>query len=452
VNSSFSDNFYRPIVFNEVKRTVWPPSWLGHTPFAFWLMEVVRPSILVELGTHTGNSFSAFCQAATYLNYQPSCFAIDTWEGDPHAGLYGEEVFSDLSKYIESNYRNFATLLRSTFNDSLDKFSDGTIDILNIDGYHTYEATKENFESWLPKVKRDGIILIHDTNVRTLDFGAWKFWEEIKDSYPSFSFLHGHGLGVVCLDQNLKPGLKELFSKDEEQISDIRNFFSNLGSIPEGRAHQESLKSKVASLEAEKNNLSEQLSSVSSERDKFATELHEVGADRGAIESKLHQAGAERGELERRLHEAGADRGRIESRLHEVGAENSKLLIERLELQSENNSLKLNLKQQAKKISELLVNLENEAAECGMWRDFVKGRLGQDVNEARFNLDALLESNQIGLKWKDVVSSRLGDNLEQASELLHQFFVSHIQMNSKGHREIAFVKEKVRPIVNKFRS
>src|SRR4051794_21305918 len=44
-------------------RLVEPSAWLGHVPFALWLVAAIRPRIIVELGVHTGNSYCAFLQA-----------------------------------------------------------------------------------------------------------------------------------------------------------------------------------------------------------------------------------------------------------------------------------------------------------------------------------------------------------------------------------------------------
>src|SRR5262249_50019428 len=118
--------------------TVWP--WHQHIPFGMFLVDVLRPRLVVELGVHAGDSYCAFCQAVRALDLDTKCYGIDTWRGDPHSGHYGEEVFDDLRAHHDPLYGTFSTLVRGTFDDGLGQFSDHTIDLLHIDGYHAYEA------------------------------------------------------------------------------------------------------------------------------------------------------------------------------------------------------------------------------------------------------------------------------------------------------------------------
>lgn len=58
-----------PIAFTMPHRLV-QSAWLGHIPFAFWLIHAHRPRVLVELGTHNGASYAAFCQAIAELELE----------------------------------------------------------------------------------------------------------------------------------------------------------------------------------------------------------------------------------------------------------------------------------------------------------------------------------------------------------------------------------------------
>src|SRR4051794_20957219 len=86
-------------------RLVEPGNWLGHVPFAFALVASLRPAVTVELGTHSGNSFFALCQAMAAERPIGRAFAVDTWKGDEHAGWYAEEVFAEVWMFNERHFR-----------------------------------------------------------------------------------------------------------------------------------------------------------------------------------------------------------------------------------------------------------------------------------------------------------------------------------------------------------
>jgi hypothetical protein len=188
-----------PIVFDQPRRIASYPFWVEHIPFAFFLVDCLRPRLLVELGVQSGNSFNAFCQAVRALGAGTRCYGVDTWRGDEHSGSYGEDIFADLQAYQQREYGDFASLLRMTFDQALPYFSDGSVDLLHIDGYHTYEAVRQDFDNWLPKMSDRGVIVLHDIAVRERGFGVWRLWDEISPRYPSLAFHHGNGLGVLAV-------------------------------------------------------------------------------------------------------------------------------------------------------------------------------------------------------------------------------------------------------------
>jgi hypothetical protein len=187
-------------------------AWYGHIPFAHWIVGVLKPRTVVELGTQHGVSYSALCEAVVRNGLTSRCYAIDTWRGDDQAGYYGEQVYWDLRRFNDEHYNDFSELLRCTFDEALPYLSDASVDLLHIDGLHTYEAVRHDFENWRPKLSDGAVVLFHDTNVRERDFGVWRLWEELRVQFPSFEFLHGHGLGLLAVGSSVPPGRSALLA------------------------------------------------------------------------------------------------------------------------------------------------------------------------------------------------------------------------------------------------
>mgnify|MGYP003575347360 CR=1 FL=1 len=204
-------------------------AWIEHAPFAFWLTEALRPRRFVELGSHYGYSYFAFCQAIEHLGIGTAAYAIDTWKGDEHAGFYGDAVYEAVLA-INQRYAGFSRLNRATFFEAAEYFADESIDLIHIDGRHFYEDVRQDYKSWLPKLTKNAIVLFHDTNVRERDFGVWKFFEELSEKHPSFQFNHGNGLGVLALG-DIPERLKALFAANDSEVDQIRLIYSSLGGL-----------------------------------------------------------------------------------------------------------------------------------------------------------------------------------------------------------------------------
>jgi len=293
--------------------------WLGHVPFGMYLIDVLRPNALVELGTHQGVSYSALCQAVKELGLQTRCYAIDTWQGDAHSGFYGSEVLTDLEEYHNPLYGAFSHLIQSTFDEALEYFPDHTFDLLHIDGFHTYQAVKQDFEKWLPKLTDRGVVLLHDINVRERDFGVWKLWEELKLRFPHFEFVHSHGLGVVAVGGRYPDELDQLFQCPPEEETRIRSFFSYLGARIEVAQELKTLKSASH----------EQSGIQGSWQEQARRTEKEIASQRAAYEAQVRRTEKEmvaqkasyEAELARRSEELRKVRATYEKEIHDQNKE-----------------------------------------------------------------------------------------------------------------------------------
>lgn len=205
-------------------------TWADHIQFGYDIVEAVRPELLVELGTQAGMSYFTFCQSMKENDIEGLCYAVDTWEGEEHTGKYDDSTWELVSTHNRENYPGFSYLMRMFFEDARGHFADESIDLLHIDGLHTYDAVKADFDTWYEKVKPGGIILFHDIKARIKDFGVWRFWDEIEDQYPTFYFKHGFGLGVLR-----KPGgepndselMRLLFESTPGEQAQLRRFYEH---------------------------------------------------------------------------------------------------------------------------------------------------------------------------------------------------------------------------------
>ncbi len=210
-----------------------PTSWGGHIPFMISLVSTLQPSCFVELGSYAGASFFAACQAIRNQGISCDAVAVDLWEGDHQTGFYPEKVHNNFKHLLNEHYKDFARFIRSDFDQAATQFADNSIDLLHIDGLHTYEAVKNDFLTWKPKLTSNATVIFHDTTVMRDDFGVYKFWEEIKEETVSFNFQHTHGLGILAFgseeENPIVTILKQVHELGCEEIFELH--FARMGQL-----------------------------------------------------------------------------------------------------------------------------------------------------------------------------------------------------------------------------
>ena len=134
-------------------------AWTGHGLFAMKLVESLNPKVTVDLGVDYG--FSTFCLAYPQIG---NVYGIDWFQGDEHAG------YRDTYPLIDNLYQE----VKQSFGISNIEFIKGDfeevaktwnkpIDILHIDGFHSYEAVTNDFINWTKFCHEESIVLFHDT-------------------------------------------------------------------------------------------------------------------------------------------------------------------------------------------------------------------------------------------------------------------------------------------------
>jgi predicted GH43/DUF377 family glycosyl hydrolase len=183
-------------------------AWVGHRGFAEWLVGQFKDPKIVELGVDYG--FSTFVFANSLKGTNGKIYGIDLFEGDVHAG--SRNTYLSVKNNIRLHDLKNIEIIVGDFADVSQSWNE-PLDILHVDGLHTYDAVKSDFTNWSRHVKDDGIILFHDICVS--EFGVKDFFKELADEYKLF-FTHWYGLGIFTKNRVLYDTIRATFSNVQE--------------------------------------------------------------------------------------------------------------------------------------------------------------------------------------------------------------------------------------------
>ena len=150
-----------------------------------------NPRVVIEIGTAKGGTLFLLSRVAAP---NAKIISIDLPDG-PFGGGYPE--------WRMPLYRSFARddqeihLIRAdshspeTIQQVEKILEDAEIDFILIDGDHTYEGVREDFETYTPYVKNSGIVAFHDIveNTNDMIWQVHRFWEEIKQGFEHMEIV-----------------------------------------------------------------------------------------------------------------------------------------------------------------------------------------------------------------------------------------------------------------------
>lgn len=114
--------------------------------------------IMAEIGVYRGVS------TALFSGYARRVFAVDSWLTNPDYHelgpdlLEGAEILFDQMLLLHPNVVKMKGLSHLI----AEAFGNESLDMIYIDGDHSEKAFRLDMESWVPKVKKGGVISGHD--------------------------------------------------------------------------------------------------------------------------------------------------------------------------------------------------------------------------------------------------------------------------------------------------
>lgn len=189
-------------------------AWTGHRQFAEWLVQNTISDIVVDLGVDYGYSTFVFANILQNINPNSLVYGIDLFGGDPQTGI--RYTYDSVINLMQSNNLSNMRVLQGEFS-AISQSWTTPINILHIDGYHTYDAVRNDFHNWAKFVPDDGIVLFHDVSVQ--EFGVKDFFRELSGGYKLY-FTHSYGLGIYTKNE-------DLYNKIITEFSNVYDFNTN---------------------------------------------------------------------------------------------------------------------------------------------------------------------------------------------------------------------------------
>jgi predicted O-methyltransferase YrrM len=175
------------------------------------LVREVKPARIMEIGTAKGATLLCWCRIAT-----KQVISVDL-EGGIHGGGYPpakKKLYREFTAgrpgvrldLFQENSQEMATRKK------VEGVLNGEkLDVLFIDGDHSYDGVKKDFELWSPLVRPGGIVLFHDILPhKTVEHcEVDRLWNELKQQHRHTEFVADPAqgwAGIGALHLNEQPG------------------------------------------------------------------------------------------------------------------------------------------------------------------------------------------------------------------------------------------------------
>lgn len=156
---------------------------------------------LLEIGTASGGTLFLFSKVAAsdanIISINLPSGNLDAWCLKYRDMLYGAFATGGQKMHLlKANSHDAATLQNVN-----KKLAGAKLDFLFIDGDHSYDGVKKDFEMYSPLVKKGGLIGFHDISPSSMKNPVVDYWKELTKIYKykeiEYSGGKGYGIGLV---------------------------------------------------------------------------------------------------------------------------------------------------------------------------------------------------------------------------------------------------------------
>jgi predicted O-methyltransferase YrrM len=168
------------------------------------LLEEQKPGAVLEIGTYAGGTLYCWCKVA-----RPDAVVISVdLPGGKWGGGYTDERAEEMRMLFPGPGQQLHLLAADSHDEStirsIQKLLNGRqLDFLFIDGDHSYEGVKQDFDMYSPLVRTGGLIAFHDIlpHPNDPDVKVDEVWNEVKGPYRHVEFKSGAkwwgGIGIL---------------------------------------------------------------------------------------------------------------------------------------------------------------------------------------------------------------------------------------------------------------
>lgn len=197
-----------------------PVEWLSGVSNSVWILygtvRALKPNVVVEIGSSRGLSTCAMALAC-FHNERGRVYAIDPHERNPWTdrGTTGDNLSFLLERLATYRLQEWCEILRDYSHNVANRWS-RPIDFLFIDGDHSYQGVKADFEAFSRWLTPHALVAFHDSGWQNTihmegfaqEMGVPRYLEELRlAGYHSVTFPELPGLTLLQARQGGFPFL-----------------------------------------------------------------------------------------------------------------------------------------------------------------------------------------------------------------------------------------------------